>query len=84
VACDDHPLVGGEALSVLAKSPAPSVVDPLKALLDLVRHVQKRAADNALDPVATKAIVQRLRRLTTDLRKFLRTSPTKHKQQVAG
>jgi hypothetical protein len=65
---------------VIAKaSAAPSLVaDPAKALADLVRHLQKRAADSQLDRAATRALVQRLRRLRTDLRKFLRSSAPKH------
>jgi site-specific recombinase XerD len=45
---------------------------PLTGLLDLVRHVKKSASDNALDPRIARTLVQRLRRIHADLRKFLR------------
>lgn len=45
---------------------------PLTMLLDVIRHVKTFATDNALEPRVTRALVQRLRRLYADLRKFLR------------
>ena len=47
---------------------------PMKMLPDVVRLVQRCAADNALDLRVARALVQRLRRLQVDLRKFLRSS----------
>ena len=70
--------------TVLKKSGASPVTDPLKALPDLVRHLQKRAADNELDRAAARVLAQRLRRLHTDLRKFFRSSAPKPAPQLAG
>jgi site-specific recombinase XerD len=49
-------------------------LDPLKMITDVVRCLQKRAADQRLDRRTTRSLAQRLRRLHADLRKFLRTS----------
>jgi site-specific recombinase XerD len=51
---------------------AVTVPQPLSTLLDVVRHVKKSAADNALDPRAARVLIQRLRRLHADLCNFLR------------
>ena len=60
--------------TVIPLKVAPSTSDPLKMLRDVVRHVQRSSADRALDIRVARALVQRLRRLHTDLRKFLRSS----------
>jgi len=60
--------------TVIPVKEAPSTSDPLKMLRDVVRHLQRSAADKALDIRVARALVQRLRRLHTDLRKFLRSS----------
>jgi site-specific recombinase XerD len=60
--------------TVFPAKEAPSTSDPLKMLRDVVRHVQRSAADKPLDIRVARALVQRLRRLHTDLRKFLRSS----------
>jgi len=52
-----------------------STPHPMKMLPDVVRHLQRCAADNALDVRIAHALVQRLRRIQADLRKFLRSSP---------
>ncbi|SRR6266540_2714669 len=59
--------------TVVATKTASSNPQPLTMLLDVARHLKKFAADNARDPSVTRLLVQRLRRLHADLRKFLRT-----------
>jgi pilus assembly protein TadC len=60
--------------TVIPVKEATSTSDPMKMLPDVVRHVRRFAADNALDIRVARALVQRLRRLQVDLRKFLRSS----------
>lgn len=47
-------------------------VEPLQLLPDLLKHLRTKAADLTLDPAATRALAQRIRRLQADLRRFLR------------
>jgi site-specific recombinase XerD len=60
--------------TVIVTKEAISKPRPTEMLPDVIRHVQKYAADNSLDARATRTLVQRLRRLNLDLRKFLRRS----------
>jgi site-specific recombinase XerD len=60
--------------TVIPVKEATSTPHPMKFIPDVVRHVQRCAADNALDVRVARALVQRLRRLQVDLRKFLRSS----------
>jgi site-specific recombinase XerD len=60
--------------TVIPVKEAPSTPDPVTMLRDVVRHVQRSVADKALDIRVARALVRRLRRLHTDLRKFLRSS----------
>jgi integrase len=57
--------------TVIAPSEIALPSDPMKMLPDIVRYVQKRTEDNALDRRKARTIVRRLRRLQTDLRRIL-------------
>lgn len=57
--------------TVLATTPPPATLEPLKVLSDLVKHIQKQTQDDALDRRRMKSIVLRLRRVRADLSKFL-------------
>jgi site-specific recombinase XerD len=70
--------------TVTGAQPSPSTADPMKMLPDIVRYVQKRAADNILDRRAARTLVQRLRRLHADLRKFFRGKAHHDAPQLAG
>lgn len=62
-----------ERYPTAAAPPAPTQqVDPLKLLPDLLRFLRTRSGDMDLDPKTTRALAQRVRRLHTDLKRFLR------------
>jgi len=56
---------------------APSATDPIRALPDLLRYVQKCAHEKQLDSGKALRLVRRIRRLQADLRKIARKSATK-------
>lgn len=53
---------------------ASSAPEPMSLFSDVARYVQKRAQDDNLDRNSARTLLRRLRRLHTDLRKFLRKS----------
>jgi site-specific recombinase XerD len=60
-----------------ANANASSTPDPIRALPDLVRYIQKCAHEKQLDSRKALLIVRRIRRLQADLRKIPRKSATK-------
>lgn len=60
--------------SISAPGLAPAPAQPLSLLSDVARYVQKRTQDDNLDRDSARALLRRLRRLQTDLRRFFRKS----------
>ncbi len=61
-----------------------SATDPIRALPDLVRYVQKCAHEKQLDSRKALLLVRRIRRLQADLRKISTKSAPKTAVQLAG
>lgn len=61
----------------VATGVANSTTDPVRALPDLVRYVQKCAHEKQLDSSKALLLVRRIRRIQTDLRKIARKSVPK-------
>ena len=60
-----------------AAATAPSTTDPIRALPDLARYVQKCAHEKQLDSSKALLLVRRIRRLQADLRKITKKSGSK-------
>jgi site-specific recombinase XerD len=60
-----------------AAANTPSTTDPIRALPDLVRYVQKCAHGKQLDSTRALLLVRRIRRLQADLRKITKKSAPK-------
>ena len=62
----------------------PATTDPILALPDLVRYVQKCAHEKQLDSGRALLLVRRIRRLQADLRKISRKSAPKSADKLTG